>query len=59
MDQPTPLTKEQFMQQYVLARAATLDAMDGAGVAAHAEAAWNAIQQSCGSTQKEAGNGAK
>lgn len=48
MDQPVAImTKQQFMQQYVLARAGTIDAMDGAGVAAHAEAAWNAIQSAC------------
>jgi len=45
---PAPLTKREFMQQYVLARAATMpDTLSGVGAAEAAELAWNTIEKAC------------
>lgn len=40
-----PRTKEQFMIEWVLTRAAFRDAYDGVGAARSASEVWNAIQK--------------
>lgn len=45
---PATLTKREFMQQYVLNRAAALDgALSGNGAAVEAEGAWETIEKAC------------
>lgn len=42
--QALPMTKEQFLLQYVLARAATVSDLSGPGAARQAAEAWRMIQ---------------